>query len=345
MLLGLYGAGTLGRALGRTVDFDFSFVDDTPSKLGTAIDGHEVTNLDGFADASGQERRLYICIYQPGFSYLKKRAQIHAAHPHIDVRPFTELFATSASDILPYLFFERVEELDTKLVQYDRVRSLLSDDLSRRTLDGHIKFRRTGRFEDIVSTARRDVPFLVAALSPEVAYVDGGAFDGDTTEDFISISGGKFSRIHIVEPDPTNIERAKGRLNPLVPSDLIVYHEAAIGAGRGLVGFNAIGSVGSAVDESACEKVQSVPLSEFQTDKQLFIKLDIEGSEIDAISAELPFLSRCRPILAISAYHRPDDLLDAVRLIEQTNAGYRLHLRCHGEGGEDLMLYAIPAKR
>jgi FkbM family methyltransferase len=343
MLTGLYGAGVLGRTIGRAVDFPFVFVDDTPSKVGTFIDGHEVIDLASYARRGASESlTLYICIYQPGFSFLHKREQIHLTHPAIPIRPFPELLLSSASSALPYLFFEQAEALTAKLAQYQRVSDLLADDLSVKALQAHLAFRRTGQFERILATPRRDVPFLTDALSPHVTYVDAGAFDGDTAEDFLAVTNGKFARIHLVEPDAVNILRAEKRLSGLGIADRVTLHQAAISAKHGVMGFNALGSVGSSLDPLADGKVKTVPLSDFDTDGPLYIKLDIEGAEIPSIGAVVDFISHKRPVLAISVYHRPDDLLDAVQIIERARAGYALYLRCHGAGGEDLMLYAIP---
>jgi FkbM family methyltransferase len=343
MLTGLYGAGVLGRTLGRAVDFPFVFVDDTPSKIGTFIDGHEVIDLASFARRAASESvTLYICIYQPGFSFLHKREQIHLAHPAIAIRPFSELLLSSAVSALPYLFFEHPDALTGKLVQYRRVSDLLADDLSVKTLEAHLALRLTGRFENVLATPRRNVPFLTDALSPDVTYVDAGAYDGDTAEDFVSISNGRFARIHLVEPDAVNIRRAEKRLSGLGIADKVTLHREAIADKHGIMGFNALGSVGSSLDPTADGTVTTVPLSDFDTDGQLYLKLDIEGAEIPSIGAVVDFISRKRPLLAISVYHRPDDLLDAVRIVGCADADYALYVRCHGAGGEDLMLYAIP---
>ena len=59
MLIGLYGAGTLGRRIGRSLGQPFVFVDDTPAKFGTVIDGHEIIPLAEFARrAEGLALRL-----------------------------------------------------------------------------------------------------------------------------------------------------------------------------------------------------------------------------------------------------------------------------------------------
>ena len=39
-LIGLYGAGLVGHSIGQAFAQPFVFVDDTPEKQGTRIDGH-----------------------------------------------------------------------------------------------------------------------------------------------------------------------------------------------------------------------------------------------------------------------------------------------------------------
>lgn len=345
MLVGLYGAGHLGRTVGRAVDFPFVFVDDTPQKRGTVIDGHEVLSLDDFVRRAALDDagRLYVCIYHPGFSYPRKRDEIIDRYPAAEVYSFTDLFRTSSASNLSYVFFEPPQVLERKLARYDHVAALLSDDLSRETLTSHVRLRQTGNFEGIVTAARRDVPFLAGALRPSVTYVDAGAFDGDTAEDFIAIVAGRFSHMHIVEPDPANLIRARNRLARLGVIDRVTFHEEAISDQRGLLGFNATSNEGSALDASGAGAVRTVLLSDFDVADELYIKLDIEGAELPALRASRAFIVARRPILGISVYHHPDDLLDAVQLIEETGVSYKLYLRCHGEaGGDDLMLYAIP---
>ncbi|MEZ2311130.1 FkbM family methyltransferase [Paraburkholderia sp. RCC_158] len=342
MLTGLYGAGFLGRKIGRAIDTPFVFVDDTPSKVGTVIDEHDVTNLEQFSrNGPSHSLVLYVCIFQPGFSYLRKRDQIRATYPGLDVRPFTELFHSSASGVLPYLFFESPTDLSEKLGLYEKISRLLNDDLSRSTLSGHLAFRLTGQFEKIVSTPRRDLSFLCDVLSPLVTYVDAGAFDGDTAEDFVAMTKGRFGHLCLVEPDPNNLSRAEKRFADLCRPGRITFRQEAVSDVRGLMGFNALGSVGSSLDPDADNKVKTSLLSDFDSEGQLYIKLDIEGAEIPAIRASIDFITSRRPILAISVYHRPDDLLNAIKLLEGIE-GYAFYIRCHGPAGEDLMLYAIP---
>ncbi|MEX3954871.1 FkbM family methyltransferase [Trinickia sp. EG282A] len=343
MLIGLYGAGTLGRRIGQCLKLPFVFVDDTPEKQGALIDGHQVVTLKEFAERASREvARLHVTIYQPGFSFARKKSEIVASFHQLDCRPFTDLILNEAVEALPFLFLERRDVLERKRERYDRLSAQFADDLSRQTLEAHLDFRMSGDFEKLIVTPRHDVHFLIQRLPDDVTYVDAGAFDGDTAEEFAHMSNGRFKQIVLIEPDPANAARAKQRLEALGLSGRTIVHQSAISSTRGTMGFNALGSVGSSLDAHAATKVQTVLLSDLDIPGPAYFKLDIEGAEIPALDACSEYLGHKRVFLGISVYHRPDDLLEAASIISSLDAGYDLFLRCHGSGGEDLMLYAVP---
>lgn len=342
--IALYGAGTLGRMIGRAIDTPFLWIDDTPSKSGSLIDGHEVLGLEAFASREASASLpIFICIYQPGFSFLSKRREIQRSFPQLSVKPFTDLIFSSATEVLPYLFFETPEDFRTKLARYEEVCKLFGDELSKLTLEGHLALRGTGQFDNIVYSPRGDVPFLAKRLTSAVTYYDIGAFDGDTAEEFMAMTDNCYGRIVLVEPDEMNIVRAKNRLRGTSFPDRVEYIRAAVSNVRGEKGFRADGNMGSAIDPEAPRKVRTILLSDLERAGQMYFKLDIEGEEIEALSASFDFIRQRRPLLAISVYHRPDDLLDAIDLLAELPA-YDFYLRCHGSSGEDLVLYAIPSR-
>jgi FkbM family methyltransferase len=55
-----------------------------------------------------------------------------------------------------------------------------------------------------------------------------------------------------------------------------------------------------------------------------FIKMDIEGSEQQALRGAADTLARFKPKLAIAAYHKPDDPLGIPRQVHAANPGYRM---------------------
>jgi hypothetical protein len=73
-----------------------------------------------------------------------------------------------------------------------------------------------------------------------------------------------------------------------------------------------------------------------------FIKLDIEGAEAQALRGAARTLAAHRPTLALSCYHKPEDLWQLPDLIEElVPGGYQFHLRQHAFNSLELVLYAI----
>lgn len=72
-------------------------------------------------------------------------------------------------------------------------------------------------------------------------------------------------------------------------------------------------------------------------EKNLFIKMDIEGAEAAAIRGAERTIREKRPFLAVCAYHRPSDIFLLPALMKSLNPDYRIFLR----GGLHYAYYAI----
>lgn len=73
-----------------------------------------------------------------------------------------------------------------------------------------------------------------------------------------------------------------------------------------------------------------------------FIKLDIEGSELEALRGAANTLKQHRPQLAVCIYHSTDDLIDVPLFLGQTLVNYHYRLRHYSASIWDSVLYAIP---
>jgi len=71
-----------------------------------------------------------------------------------------------------------------------------------------------------------------------------------------------------------------------------------------------------------------------------FIKMDIEGAELDSLKGAERTLRRHRPKLAISIYHRSSDFVDIPSYLESLNLSYKYFIRHHTIHGEETVLYA-----
>lgn len=71
-----------------------------------------------------------------------------------------------------------------------------------------------------------------------------------------------------------------------------------------------------------------------------YIKMDIEGAELDALHGAETVIRRYRPKLAISVYHRLDHFWQIARWIDGLGLGYRFHLEHFTIHAEETMLFA-----
>lgn len=69
--------------------------------------------------------------------------------------------------------------------------------------------------------------------------------------------------------------------------------------------------------------------SYFGGEKVDFIKMDIEGAEIEALYGAEKTIRKHKPTLAICAYHKPDDVHRIVKALKTFYPGYKLWIECN----------------
>ena len=74
------------------------------------------------------------------------------------------------------------------------------------------------------------------------------------------------------------------------------------------------------------------------------IKMDVEGAELAALKGAIKTLKNSRPALALSAYHRKEDLITMPQFIKSVYGNCKFYLRKHEDfiALYGLDLYVIP---
>jgi FkbM family methyltransferase len=194
-------------------------------------------------------------------------------------------------------------------------------------------------------------PFLpdeLFCLNKNEVFVDCGAFDGDTLRDFLFERGSEFQQYFAIEPDPVNFQKIEIFLETLDPGvrEKIFPRSLALSSNSGMLRFNASGTAQSSLSASGDLAIQSARIDDlFQEARPTYIKMDIEGAEEDALRGAENIISKFAPVLAISVYHRFDDLWQLPMLIDSFSESYRFHLRPHADPFWDLVCYAVPSHR
>ena len=105
----------------------------------------------------------------------------------------------------------------------------------------------------------------------------------------------------------------------------------------------------SSIDDVGDVEINAIPVADVVGDERVaFVKMDVEGSELQALMGMEKIIRRDMPILAISAYHRQEDLITLPQFMnrfETESEHYQIFLRHHGCATAELVLYAIPVRK
>lgn len=183
-------------------------------------------------------------------------------------------------------------------------------------------------------------------FSPALGEVilDCGACIGDVGMLFAAMVG-PTGQVHMFDPMPPHVRFCNYQIqrNPQL-KDVAHVVPLAVGARTDFEGKDTI-DVGH-IDPAA----RATPDMPFTTIddyvervglKVDYIKMDIEGGEIPALEGARNTIARQRPRLAISAYHKDDDLWTIRQKILELNPNYKLHFGHHTPVQWESVIYAV----
>jgi hypothetical protein len=75
------------------------------------------------------------------------------------------------------------------------------------------------------------------------------------------------------------------------------------------------------------------------------IKMDIEGSELDALRGAELTVRKHQPLLAVCVYHRPDHLWNIPLCMKSMAPDSKIYLRSYAVDGWESVSYAVPTRR
>jgi hypothetical protein len=107
--------------------------------------------------------------------------------------------------------------------------------------------------------------------------------------------------------------------------------------------FSENGTVGSVISSEGAIQIEVDTIDNVLSGEgATYIKMDIEGAELPSLIGAKETIRNYKPKLAISVYHKHDDLLTIPKYIKSVNSSYKFYLRVHYKPYfNDLVLYAI----
>jgi FkbM family methyltransferase len=216
------------------------------------------------------------------------------------------------------------------------VRELFADEQSKEVFDRLIDYKISGKLEPLRQTvsAREDALDLLNIKRDESEiFLDFGAYDGDTAQEFAEYTGGSYNKIYAFEPDFRSFCKLRRRHYLIEPMKLEAINAAAYSK-DGEESFRSAGGRQSSMLGvlTKDKKIKTIKADTFCENKKVnptLIKIDVEGCERPALEGAAATLKRHKPKLIVSLYHRSEDLLELPLLLKKMNSRYKMYLRRH----------------
>lgn len=218
---------------------------------------------------------------------------------------------------------------------------ILEDEISKETYIKMIEYRCKRERHNFPKYNSKNIYFSedIIKINEKETFIDCGAYIGDTVEDFIFFSNGKYDNIIAFEPDVENFKILSENVKKY--KNITVY-QYGVWNDCGNLNFDDGNVLGSSIREDGNNQIKTINLDSIkECHNASFIKMDIEGAELEALKGAENILKKNKPKLAICIYHSDQDMIDIIEYINKLNLGYKIYLRQHGLNEADTVIYCI----
>jgi len=171
-------------------------------------------------------------------------------------------------------------------------------------------------------------------------FIDAGGYNGYTTQCFFNWLGNFEGRSIIFEPNNIQYEVCKNNMQNY--NNVKVLNKGLWHKKETLKFCNA--GAGSNINSNGEEIIEAVSLDEELKDEKepiTFIKMDIEGAELNALKGAERTIREYKPKLAISIYHKSEDVQEIPSLLLDYVPDYKFYIRHYSFSAWETVLYAI----
>lgn len=335
----IYGAGSFGREMlslfssnGITAE---AFIDKNADTI-RSVENVPVFSLDNYPyDKSGKtvifsivcdkdiRRKIISDIRMSGFEKIIEAQSIRCLYVN-----YSDEYSLSADDV-----FERIS------AAYE----ILSDEKSKNIFVNNIYAHLTGdysrcsEFEDPMD--EQYFPSDIASVSGYDVFVDCVGFIGDTVQAVLSKK--KSKRIISFEPFTDNFIKLADKCSDISGDTEFILFNSAVSDKISQVYFKS-GTGSGAVSSEGDILVNTISIDKaFMGVSPTFIKMDIEGEEINALCGAEKTIRKYTPDMAVCVYHNIEHIWEIPLLINSINKNYSFYLRSYNAYTMETVLYAI----
>lgn len=173
-------------------------------------------------------------------------------------------------------------------------------------------------------------------------FIDAGCCDLSTSLNLKRYCK-NLKKVYAFEPDPVCYRHCleKKKQTNFEQAEIFPY---GTWSARTTLSFTATNDGSSRISpDGGLTRIDVIPIDEVITpgEQVTFIKMDVEGSELESLRGARQTIQRDKPKLAICIYHKPEDLITIPLYIKELVPEYKLYVRHHSNESCETVLYAV----
>lgn len=173
-------------------------------------------------------------------------------------------------------------------------------------------------------------------------FVDAGCKDFFSSFEMIKYCK-NLNKIYAFEPDCYNYQdclKLKDKLHGIE----VELFEYGTWSKKDTLYFSATGDGSSHITNNGDMAINVMAIDDAvdPDDRITFIKMDVEGSELESLKGAKGTIQKYKPKLAICIYHKEEDMTEIPLYIKELVPEYKLFIRHHSNMAGETVLYAMP---
>lgn len=290
---------------------------------GQVFRGFTVERYDALVERLGKDLLIVIAFASELPEVLARFTELAAAHEVL--APHLALF--DEEEVVSIAWLQKYEE------QLQSVYGRLADEESRKVFAATLNYKLSGKISYLLGceSSREDDLRQLLPMKGDEVYLDLGAYNGDTVKEFGQLTGYHWQKVVAVEPDRRSCRKLRVLAEELAEQGLQVeVVEAGTWNERTTLSFSDSGGRQSTFIGAAKREVEVTTIDELTGDGAVsYIKMDVEGAEVQTIAGGSRTISAHAPKLLVAAYHYDLDLFRLPLLLWELVPEYRIYLRKH----------------
>lgn len=256
---------------------------------------------------------------------------------HCDYFSVQKLFP---KDLKTPTYFDENNSINSNLDKYNTIINLLNDQVSIIEFVRITNFRLSSDIEnlkDFIFKPEQQYFEDFINLKMDPVFVDGGGFDGLTSIEFMKRNP-SYKKIHYFEPNDISMVNSK---KSLISFNNIVFYNYGLWNCKKTLKFNSNLGDASKIDDFGELSILVTSLDNEINERIDFIKLDIEGAELEALEGAKHLITKHKPKIAVCVYHNQNHFIDIPNYLLKLNPDYKMYFRHYTQGVCESVMYFV----